>query len=395
LTVALAVVFNLSLLGVFKYAGMFGETVEFLANRPLPALERFKSIALPLGISFFTFQAMSYVIDVYRGHVPVERRPLRLATYIVMFPQLIAGPIVRYETVFAELRERRLSPELFAKGVQVFILGLASKVLIANALAVPSDGVFSLPVEELSFTLAWVGAVAYTLQIYFDFAGYSWMAIGLGYMLGFHFPQNFDLPYTACSITDFWRRWHISLSTWFRDYLYIPLGGNRHGHARTGINLVVVFLLCGLWHGASWTFVLWGGYHGCFLLIERLFRGRGSSLPALLRRGYAMAVVTFGLALFRADCLAHAGGVWGAMLGFGAEAGSFTVPRFLPPDHCIALVAGILLCGPVPELWGRLRPSLDDRLVGVSRALVSAVLLVLCAANLAAGTYNPFIYFRF
>ncbi len=338
---------------------------------------------------------MSYVIDVYRQHVPVERRPLRLATYIVMFPQLIAGPIVRYETVFAELRDRRLSPELFAKGTRVFIMGLASKVLIANALAVPSDGVFSLPVEELTFSLAWVGAIAYTLQIYFDFAGYSWMAIGLGYMLGFHFPQNFNLPYMARSITDFWRRWHISLSTWFRDYLYIPLGGNRRGNLRTGINLVVVFLLCGLWHGASWTFVLWGGFHGVFLLIERSFRGRGSRVPAVFQHAYAMAVVTFGLALFRADSLAHAGGVWGAMLGFGSGSGDFTVLRFLPPDHCIALVAALALSGPVPLLWSRLRPSVGSRVLEVSRVVVSAVLFILCAANLAAGTYNPFIYFRF
>src|SRR3954452_11314087 len=296
---ALGVALNLSGLFVFKYLGFFVESwngVLPAASLPVP------QIHLPIGISFFTFHATSYLVDVYRGDFPAERKAVNVLLYIAMFPQLIAGPIVRFGTVRKEIHQRQVTIEKFALGIKFFIIGLGQKVLLANTLATPVDAIYKIPTENLDAAMAWLAAIGYSLQIYFDFVGYSNMAIGLGLMIGIYFPLNFNYPYMAQSITEFWRRWHITLSTWFRDYLYIPLGGNRAGPVRTYANLMAVFLLCGLWHGASWTFVVWGLYHGLFLVIERI--GLGAALQRVgreYRHLYVLLVVTVGWVFFRAE----------------------------------------------------------------------------------------------
>ena len=272
--ISVAIAVNLGVLGLFKYGG-------FLMAQLAPAIHLFGvhqlppwPLALPFGISFFTFHALSYLIDVYRRDVKAERNLLALALYITMFPQLIAGPIVRFKTIVGELHGRRETMDGVAEGIRIFVIGLAQKTLIANTLALPADRIFALPTDMVTAPVAWIGAIAYSLQLYFDFCGYSLMAIGLARALGLHFPRNFDYPYVSKSITEFWRRWHITLSQWFRDYVYIPLGGNREGALKTYRNLIIVFFLCGLWHGAAWTFVIWGLWHGLFLVIERMGLGR-------------------------------------------------------------------------------------------------------------------------
>ncbi len=269
------------MLGVFKYANFFADNVNALLQAAHVQPVAVPHVLLPIGISFFTFHAISYVIDVSRRDATAQKSPVHAALYLLLFPQLIAGPIIRYRDIADQLARRIVSIDDFAYGVRRFVIGLAKKVLIANVVAGPADKIFSLPAAELSAAHAWLGIVCYTLQIYFDFSGYSDMAIGLGRMFGFRFPENFRWPYVATSVTAFWRRWHISLSTWFRDYLYIPLGGNRVSPARRYFNLITVFFLCGLWHGASWNFVIWGLWHGAFLVIERLVpsRNRSSNHP--------------------------------------------------------------------------------------------------------------------
>ena len=266
LLLSLAITVNLGLLAVYKYSDFAVANVNTLLGwTGVPLLAR-PGLILPLGISFFTFHAVSYLMDVYRGRVPAQRNPLDVALYIALFPQLIAGPIVRYATIAPEIARRRTTWDGLVWGIRRFVVGLGKKVLIANTLARPADAVFGLPPSEMSAGLAWLGVACYALQIYFDFSGYSDMAIGLARIFGFPFPENFRYPYVSRSLTEFWRRWHISLSTWFRDYLYVPLGGNRRGPARVYLNLVVVFVFCGLWHGASWTFLVWGLFHGVFLV---------------------------------------------------------------------------------------------------------------------------------
>lgn len=402
--VALALVFNLGLLGWFKYANFFVANVESLTGSELA----WTQVVLPIGISFFTFQALSYVLDVARGQAPVQRNPLHFATYVALFPQLVAGPIVRYKDVAAQLVERRVDVALFTSGARRFAIGLAKKVLIANSVAGLADLAFdTVPGAELTPAMAWAGALAYTIQIYFDFSGYSDMAIGLGRMFGFRFFENFRWPYASTSVTEFWRRWHISLSSWFRDYLYIPLGGNRHGAARTGVHLLTVFFLCGLWHGASWSFVVWGLFHGAFLVIERV--GLGTWLgrrPRALRHGYTMLVAIVGWVFFRAESLPRALEHLGAMF-FLSEGAPALWPLALYLERPIALA---LLLGSVGSLpWA---PALGRRLAALGRSeqvgprvahatleLGAGLLLVLAllasAARLAADTYNPFIYFRF
>ena len=293
LTIAVAA--NLGMLVYFKYLNFLLVTL----GRVGLGLS-WEHVVLPLGISFFIFQAMSYTIDVYRGDVPPARDPVAFACYITMFPQLVAGPIVRYLDVANQLRCRTISAEKMASGIRRFIIGLAKKVLVANQMAILADQSFALSSTEISFGAAWMGTLAYTLQIYFDFSGYSDMAIGLGRMFGFEFLENFNYPYIARSVQDFWRRWHISLSTWFRDYLYIPLGGNRGSVAGTCFNLLAVFALCGFWHGASVNFLLWGLFHGVFLMLERICRGHFRA-PRLLGHVYTLVVVMFGWVLFRAE----------------------------------------------------------------------------------------------
>ncbi|MGC3966254.1 MAG: MBOAT family O-acyltransferase [Pirellulales bacterium] len=358
---------------------------------------------------------MSYVIDVYRGEVPAQRNPINTALYVAFFPQLIAGPIVRYRDAALQINERQESIDQFAEGVRRFVIGLGKKVLLANSVAVVADAVFLIPDDSLSCGVAWLGAVCYTLQIYFDFAGYSDMAIGLGLLFGFRFEENFNYPYVSRSVTEFWRRWHISLSTWFRDYLYIPLGGNRGSSAATYRNLLIVFLLCGLWHGAEWTFVAWGAYHGAFLIVERAGLARRlQQLPATMQHVYTLTAVVFGWTLFRAETLGQAWACWKAMLGCGAApSAEYDVTTYLDSGLILALVVSVFVALPVGHWlrckWNELR-SPERAKFTVSRIWqrllhpaviefggVGAVAVLFCAsaAKLMASTYNPFIYFRF
>jgi alginate O-acetyltransferase complex protein AlgI len=387
---------NLLPLIFFKYGAFIVHNVDAVLQRPGAGQQW--NILLPLGISFYTFHSMSYLIDVYRRDTVAERRFLDLAVYISMFPQLVSGPIIRYKTIANDLHHPIIDVEHTYRGIRLFIVGLAQKVLIANTVAVPADLVFDLPAQRLSTIDAWIGIVSYTLQIYYDFNGYSTMAIGLGLILGYRFPQNFNDPYISGSITEFWRRWHMTLSQWFRDYVYIPLGGNRKQSWRTYANLLIVFLLCGVWHGAAWTFVVWGLYHGFFLIIERAGFGAAlHRLPRMLQIGYAMMVVMVGWVLFRADNFTQAWRYLGAMAGFGSGyAMGLPAARLLHNDVLLAMLAGIALAGPGLSPVGRwLNRRLPSGVQGLVGAAVALMMLIAALLSLAAGTYNPFIYFRF
>ncbi len=432
-----AVALNLAILFVFKYAdwvwnglgsvllglgvldtplATIGSVLPQGGSLAQALLNSDGSVRLPIGISFFTFQAMSYVIDVARRDGHVSKNPRDIALYVALFPQLIAGPIVRYKDVTEQLIERSIGLERFASGVRRFLIGLGKKMLIANFAAKACDSIFALPVEQLTPQLAWTGILCYTVQIYFDFSGYSCMAIGLGRMFGFEFLENFQHPYSSQSITEFWRRWHMSLSSWFRDYLYIPLGGNRAGKARTYFNLVLVFFLCGLWHGANTTFVVWGLWHGAFLVLERI--GLGTALtngPRVLRHVYVMLAVMVGWVFFRATSMDQAIGIVRA-LAFLPEGdglvryGELTVtaaaanPLALHTDLLtwVALLAGAIGSTPWLPTLSAWHATLEQRgRVVTFRALdaLGSVLLLLvfllCAMEMAGGSYNPFIYFRF
>ncbi|MEN9800059.1 MAG: hypothetical protein RL653_3756 [Pseudomonadota bacterium] len=396
----LAVALNLGALGVFKYLGFFVETFNALAAPWLAAPVSAPALRLPAGISFYTFQALSYVVDVYRKETPAQRSLRDLALYISLFPQLIAGPIVRYVDVAAQLPERRLLPERFVSGFERFAVGLAKKMLVANPLGAVADSVFGLTDAQLTPSTAWVGLAAYTLQIYFDFSGYSCMAIGLGRMLGFEFVENFAHPYASGSITEFWRRWHISLSTWFRDYLYIPLGGNRAGTFRTGLNLALVFLLCGLWHGASWNFVAWGALHGALLVFERVGGGKWlARLSAALRTAYTLSWVAMGWVLFRTDSLAHAGSWFTTLLtgAAGAAGVGYGWQLYLTPWVATLMLVGAVGASPWPSRWmATWQAAPGGTAARGGMATVGAMCLLLaCVAFVTAGTHNPFIYFRF
>jgi D-alanyl-lipoteichoic acid acyltransferase DltB (MBOAT superfamily) len=412
---ALALVVDLGLLGVFKYADF---AVSSLAPFGL-GLKR-PGILLPLGISFFTFHCISYLVDVYRGRFPANRRLREVALYIALFPQLVAGPIVRYKVIARQLRARRHSLGRASAGMRMFVIGLAQKVLIADQLAPLTGAVFD-HTPHANLTDAWTGALAYTLQIYFDFAGYSNMAIGLGLVFGFSLPRNFDMPYTSRSITEFWRRWHITLSSWFRDYLYIPLGGNRGAPWKTYRNLVVVFLLCGLWHGASWTFVLWGAWHGGFLVLERAgWSKRLERLPAPVAWAYAILATMFGWVLFRADDLAGAVNVWRGLLGLNGAGPMGPALAFALQPTALALMAigAALALAPIGRRRGhRIRTTEVDDAHGLpalglahpprvsrwrwrwlwttSQGLGVVALLCLCVLQVSGGAYSPFLYFRF
>lgn len=405
--VVLAVVGNLSLLASLKYANFITDNLnvvlQYFHFEGIPL----GPVHLPIGISFFTFQALSYVIDVYRGAGAVQRDPFSFGLYVALFPQLIAGPIVRYKDIDDQIRQRRESLERFGFGASRFIIGLAKKVLIANTMAVIADGIFPLPAGELTTGLAWTAVVSYALQIYFDFSGYSDMAIGLGHMFGFDFLENFAYPYVAQSLTDFWRRWHISLSTWFRDYLYIPLGGNRKGPLRTTLNLLTVFFLCGLWHGASWTFILWGLYHGLFLGVERMGLARVLSwVWRPIRHFYTLAAVLGGWVLFRSESLAQAGHFFQALGGLGSPASSHLISDYLTPEATLWFVIALVGCQPVLPWLDHHWIGLRGRLAGLSAVLFSAggrsvaaifylLILGLSVFRIASGSYSPFIYFRF
>ena len=401
LIVGLAVTVNLVVLGWFKYASFFAQNVDALLRAAGTPGFAVPEVLLPIGISFYTFHAISYVVDVYRRQATAQKSPVHAALYLLLFPQLIAGPIIRYKEIADQLARRIVTLDDFATGVRRFIIGLGKKVLIANIVAVPADGIFALPASHLPGPYAWLGIVCYTLQIYFDFSGYSDMAIGLGRMFGFRFPENFRWPYIADSVQEFWRRWHISLSSWFRDYLYVPLGGNRVAPWKTYRTLVTVFFLCGLWHGASWNFVIWGLFHGTFLVLERLGLGRLlKRVTPTARHVYLLVVVMVGWVFFRAEDLPTAIAYLRAMFGLGdPQMPAVRLTWFLTAEVRLALVAGVIGSMPVVPYLRTLSERTADSWRGwaTEAAGTVALLAVFLGALLqvAARSYNPFIYFRF
>ena len=389
-----SVVVNLGLLVVFKYSGMLVSTFDAVTGLSIPEPQ----IPLPLGISFYTFQALSYVIDVYRGEVEPQSRYSRILLYVSFFPQLIAGPIVKYHDIEKEMADRRATMEDTAVGLRRFCLGLAKKVLIANTMAATTDSLLALPATSINAFGAWVAALSYLMQIYFDFSGYSDMAIGLGRAFGFHFKENFDHPYAALSVKEFWRRWHISLSTWLREYLYFPLGGNRKGRVRASVNRIIVFFLCGLWHGANWTFVVWGLCHGLFLLAEDVLPI--NKLPKFVGHVYTILVVTVTFVIFRCDTLGEAATLISTMfVGWGANAkATIAMAEQLTPLFIATFAVAVLLAGSLPRRVEQYVCAMrEQRVSALSCASYCAafLLLVLCVISLSSGTYNPFIYFRF
>ena len=395
-----AIALNLSALLFYKYSTWLLSGLRELGLAPGAT---YKPWHLPLGISFFTFQAISYVVDTYRKETVALRNPLDYSLYHTLFPQLVAGPIVRYVDIAHSIPKRVIESAAFAEGIRRFVIGLGKKVIIANTLAGPADRIFALSSATLSPLEAWLGALCYAFQIYFDFSGYSDMAIGIGHMLGFTFLENFNYPYIARSVQDFWHRWHISLSTWFRDYLYIPLGGSRKGTLRTYFNLLLVFFLCGLWHGANLTFIVWGLFHGFFLILERTrFSRLLARLPLPLRHVYAGLVVLVGWVLFRAENLDQAAAFLAAMFGFnsGTSLLAPAVPLGSPTwlVFALATIASTPLWPKVDEFitrcTGRRRRRLELLYDSWLLAMTLGVLIA-CGCAWAAGTYNPFIYFRF
>ncbi|MDO4169836.1 MAG: MBOAT family O-acyltransferase [Lachnospiraceae bacterium] len=393
-----AVIVNLGVLGVFKYLGFLVETINSVCGIHIPV----PAISLPIGISFFTFQALSYVIDVYREDVKVQKNFGKVLLYISFFPQLIAGPIVKYHDISDQLDHREESMELMITGWKRFVIGLGKKVLIANTVGSIADTIFALESGNMNSGLAWIGAIAYAFQIYYDFSGYSDMAIGLGCMFGFRFKENFLYPYAATSMKDFWRRWHISLSTWFKEYLYIPLGGNRKGKIRTIVNKFIVFFCTGLWHGASFTFILWGLYHGAFLMLEEMIPKVPNLIQKTLGRVYALLVIVIGFVLFRADTVGQAGMMISKMFTgvfANAQTESLTT-QLLNPWNLFILVIALIGMGPIKIVLNKLKEMHNSTSIvgsiGICMSYIVTILIfVWCMFRLASSTYNPFIYFRF
>lgn len=405
---------NIGSLIYFKYANFL---LAMLINPLLSFLHlpewTLGDVRLPIGISFFAFHAVSYLMEVYRGHANVQRDPVDFGLYIALFPTLVAGPIVNYADFEGQLKIRHITRDGFAYGIKRFTLGLAKKLLIANIVGRAADLIFALPMSEINAGLAWLGIVCYTLQIYFDFSGYSDMAVGLGRLFGFRLIENFQYPYVSKSITEFWRRWHISLSTWFREYLYIPLGGNRHGPFRTALNLLTVFLLCGLWHGESksaWNFIVWGLFHGAFLVLDRVGVGKLlERVGAPLRHAYTILVVMVGWVFFRAASVPLALHFLKALAGFGEGTGrEFNVKLYLNLELALAIAAGIIFSTPVLPTFLQWRerflhghrdwPVLNRSCRAAFAFVAVAVFLALqslAVVQLIASTYNPFIYYRF
>ena len=379
-----AVAVNVALLFVFKYLTFLLTNFNLLFNKNIDTL----NISLPIGISFFTFQAMSYVIDVYRGHGKAQKNPLNVILYISFFPQLIAGPIVRYETVADEINNRVETFEDFYSGVYRFLIGLSKKVLLANNLAVLADVAFNG--QKPTVLSAWIGALAYSLQIYFDFSGYSEMAIGLGRMFGFHFLENFDYPYVSRSITEFWRRWHMSLGTWFRDYVYVPLGGSRvNSKARLVFNLFVTWTLTGIWHGANWTFLMWGLLYFVLLTVEKLTGFDKKS--GFFGHIYTMLFVVLGWVLFRCESIGDALSYMASMFGIGAKLYDGYMLTYLS-SYKMYFIAGILACFPIQKLF---KDKINSKVYNCISAAVIFILFILSLSFMVKGAYNPFIYFNF
>lgn len=396
---AAAVAGNMLVLISFKYANFLVDNLNLVTATFGWSPIEMKPVHLPIGVSFFTFQGVAYVVDVYTRVVPPAPNPVRYALYAALFPHLVAGPIVRYRDIVDQLGDRTIRIDQFADGIRRLTIGLAKKLILANTLGQYADVVFRLPSQELSAALAWLGLACYTMQIYFDFSGYSDMAIGLGKMFGFTFLENFNYPYISRSITEFWRRWHISLSSWLRDYVYIPLGGNRVSPFRTYFNLMLVFLLCGFWHGASWNFVVWGIWHGAFLVIERLGVSKLlEHFPKPLQLVYTLLAAMLGWVLFRADTLTHAVQYFGALFGQGSA-------RFEFFDVWNREIAAMLLlalpcCLPIVPLLAR-RMKQDD-VTGWKAATWECLAAAACVllwpvvfVCVCGSSYNPFIYFRF
>lgn len=388
---------NLSLLGYYKYANFFvNSTNHFASWAGISWYVDLPPIALPLGISFFTFHALSYVVDIYRGEVKASKSLVNVGAYFAMFPQLVAGPILRYNQVSSALLSRVITPQAVVGGITIFVLGLAQKVLIADPLAVIADAAFALPHQDLTMLSAWLGALAYSFQLFFDFWGYSQMAIGLAMMIGFKFPINFNYPYISSTIQEFWRRWHMTLSFWFRDYVYIPLGGGRVAPWRVYLNLMLVFALTGLWHGASYTFIVWGLWHGMFLLIERAnpeFFGR---LPKWLSHFYTLLVVIVGWVLFRSVDFSSAL-VWlGHMFGVYGFSGWLAGTEFLSMYNILCFGVAAIFSTPVIANWVRKVPSVVSHHAWVYLKSAGAIgLFTLCIIKVLTGSFSPFLYFRF
>lgn len=390
LMLVLSVVIDIGLLSVFKYTDFIITNVNAIFGANFDLL----NIALPIGISFYTFQAMSYTIDVYRDDVRVQKNLIDFGMYITMFPQLIAGPIVRYADVQDQLAERSVTTADFSEGVMRFVVGLGKKVLLANQMGAVWSDIYALG-GDVSALMAWTGAIAYTFQIYFDFSGYSDMAIGLGRMFGFKFPENFRYPYQSVSITDFWRRWHITLSTWFKEYLYIPLGGNRRGLARQALNLLIVWSLTGFWHGAGWNFVMWGLYYFVILFIEKLFLLKAlDKLPKFFRHVYALLLIIIGWVIFASDDVSVLLPYLGSMFGANGAVGGMDVYTLLTKAVLL-----IICCVASTELPKRLFLSatgaMNEKAAFTLKSVLTIALLALSMILLIGDSYNPFLYFRF
>lgn len=391
LLLILDIAVNIGMLGYFKYFNFMLEIVNGCTGKKI----EFTEVRLPIGISFFTFQILSYIIDLYRGQYQAQKNLIHLALYVSFFPQLIAGPIVQYKDINEQLSHRVCTHEKMAWGIRKFIYGLGKKVIIANIIAQCVDTIYELDYSNLTGILTWIGAILYTLQIYYDFSGYSDMAIGLGGIFGFEFRENFKYPYMSCSIQEFWQRWHISLGTWFKEYLYIPLGGNQRGRGKTYLNLLIVFFATGLWHGASSNFILWGLYHGMFQIIERLGIGKLLARHKMIAHIYTLIICIFGWVLFRADDLTQAIVMVKRMLmPWRHKHSSLLMGQVFGNKTILVIFAGIFGCGIIQLFFSKMNIFEKLKNSYIEMAYCS-IIFILCIAALASGTYNPFIYFRF
>ncbi|MDU1567711.1 MAG: MBOAT family O-acyltransferase [Clostridium sp.] len=387
----LGIILNLALLFYYKYYDFFIENINNILNMNL----ELKRIVLPIGISFFTFQGMSYIIDIYRNDGKVNKNIFSVALYISFFPQLVAGPIIKYKTIDEQIRVRKESIDYFSYGINRFVIGLGKKIIISDMLGTISDNIFLLANSSgIDMITAWIGAICYTLQIYFDFSGYSDMAIGLGHLFGFKFPENFNYPYISRSITEFWRRWHISLSTWFKEYLYIPLGGNRRGNVY--FNLFVVFLVTGLWHGASWNFVIWGLWHGMFMIIERVIRNENwyKKIPSFIKIFITLFIVIIGWVLFKATTLEEGLKYLSIMFGLSNFSNiTFEYTYFISRKFIVLIIIGIIASTPIfKNIFNRYR---DIKVFELIKTILIILLFIISIIFMVNSTYSPFIYFQF
>ncbi|WP_242651464.1 MBOAT family O-acyltransferase [Clostridium sporogenes] len=386
----IGIILNLVLLFYYKYYDFAIGNINRISNATFP----YKEIALPIGISFFTFQGMSYIIDIYRKDARVNKNIFSVALYISFFPQLIAGPIVKYKDIDNQIRKRKETMEYFSYGIERFVIGLSKKVIIADTVAGIADTIFSLSNVGIDQPTAWLGAICYTFQIYFDFSGYSDMAIGLGYLFGFKFMENFNYPYISKSITEFWRRWHISLSTWFKEYLYIPLGGNRKGN--TYLNLFIVFLVTGLWHGASWNFIAWGIWNGVFIIIEKIINKKRwyIKIPCFIKTTITMLIVILGWVLFRANGLMDAINYLSIMFGINrATTVTFQFSYFVNKKIVFWMLMSIVGCTPV--IGNTLKSHQNKKIFQIGKTIFIGILLIITIIFIVNSTYSPFIYFQF